>query len=87
MGAPCAEDLEDFRAAYVKAQEIIAASALPTEISGYDSFVGKDSPVYGFCDWGEYDPEYYLPPKRFADASIFYDCWYQDNQIMNSPLP
>lgn len=87
MGAPCPEYMDEFKAVYEIAKEIVSSQTIPDEISGYDSYTGVNTPDATYYTWGTFDASINRTASRLAGASRFYDCWYQDNLILGSPLP
>jgi hypothetical protein len=91
MGYPRDADLDQFNMAYMKAQAIASSRLedMPTVVQGFDSFVApfEDWERYRKCNFGEWVEGTNRLAEQPAGATIFYDCWPDDNYQLGFPTP
>jgi hypothetical protein len=94
MGYPCDEDVKELETAYARAQVIVASSLEsmpsgdPVDVRGFDSFTAPWTGSAGQkCRYGEWVEGVNRVAEQLAGATVFFDCWPDDNYQLGFPTP
>jgi RHS repeat-associated protein len=86
MTHPCDErHFQAFERAYYKAQMIVASSIhdMPEPVHGYESFASSQVSRPGqYCTEGDFEPGYTRRHQQLAGATVFRDCYLNDNNLL-----